>query len=120
MKILVLTIFFVLMSLSVHAESDVDSPFAFTGGDLENLCIKNESVCALWIEGVVEGMEFMYVFGASQEPKRNVFCFENFDEDMAQIRSSFMEFISQEDSAVMREQPAVVSLSVGFQKYLCR
>lgn len=118
MKILPLLLLLLIGTLPAFANDTSEGSFFVDSRDLNNWCEENESMCELWISAVMEGMEFMHLIGTSAET--NMFCLDNIDKDMAQIRTDFMYFISQKENVNMLDKPAVFSLVIPLNKHKCK
>lgn len=93
-----------------------------TAGELKEMCNDDENKCLLWIQGVAEGMEFA---GIALPPKKhkighNILNFKNYVEDMYGVLNVFMNAVEAEEFKNMLDQPAVLTLTIGFRKHLCR
>ncbi len=124
-KFYVWALFFtaLLSSTAVYANDVKESPFTFSGSDIQNICAKSPSVCEIWIDGVIEGIEFLKVASPSDNQnvmqKNAVFCFKDFSTDMKQIRIDLLESLSHEDESALEKQPALVNLIDALGKYRC-
>ena len=96
--------------------------YSLMGNELKVLCENDPAVCELVIEGVIEGMEFAHILLIPSEvrEKETLFCFEEEQEYLPEIRKHFMDFISKEENSSMLDQPAILSLAVALQPHQCR
>jgi len=95
--------------------------FLMRGEDLKAICEKDSHKCILWIEGVIEGMEFARMIAVPREySERNIFCFSADDDYLEDIRQNFMEEVTSGDDLAALDVPAIIILTPMFQKYLCR
>lgn len=114
---------FALMFLPFSSKAEASTiVFEVSGQNLKEMCENNTQACELWIEGVIEGMEFSYKLLLASElpPNSYMFCFDENENYLQNIRNDFVKKISEEEHSDMINQPAVLTLFPSLHKYKCR
>lgn len=110
-------------SAASYADDAATSPFTFAVSDIQKICEKSSSVCEIWIDGVIEGIEFLKIASAPDNKEVSqslaIFCFGDFSADMKQIRTDFLESLSREKGQSLETRPALPSLIDVLEKYRC-
>lgn len=106
-------------------EREDSGPFSVTGRTIHDTCLKNAAVCGIWIQGVMEGMEFARFMASSSDDldaRPSIFCYgdEDYDSVIKSIQMKFMKNFEKEEYQMMLDKPAVFSLAEEFSPYLCR
>lgn len=110
-------------SATSYADDAATSPFTFAVSDIQKICEKSSAVCEIWIDGVIEGIEFLKIASApdNKEGPQSlaIFCFDDFSADMKQIRTDLLESLSHEEGQSLETQPALPNLIDVLEKYRC-
>ncbi len=121
-KIFLIFVLFLLIGSTpaLAQENAKDDRFSMTGEELRALCATDKEKCALWIQGVMEGMEFLAIIVRNAEDPP-LYCLEGESHrDIAnKLQKQFMTDIEMPESKSMLDRSAVLMLTPGINEYMC-
>ena len=112
---------FFLMCLPVKAELFYANLFALKASELRDICLQSENSCDLWVDGVVEGIEFVSRIQSSTKTNQDqILCIDKDTNYLKDLRENFLNYMKEnERNQKVLNGPAILSLSMGFENYFC-
>ncbi len=113
---------FLALFFLAPSKAEAESPFFMSAGNLKLACEKDHILCESWILGAMDGFEFFRVLAMdpesyNQEPA--YFCVDESKDHVGDIRRIFMEEASKLENKDKLDQPAIVYVAIGLNKYRC-